>query len=351
MPDVVSALTDNSSGPENGPAPEASANSAPPPDTKLTRITAAAKAELFRHFTTVGYKRNTRMPKNNADKSLDVVIEKFGLKRDQVSRQLRNWKGINFENSQVKMIINPEDIEDSVYQGLSEDSLEAWVTCVLGDIVARRDVDGSIDATNYLHSIHDQNSAQLFAVKFVHKNSLHACNSLLVSYFKKLTSLAGELFPQSASRVGGQELEFLARDRMLKKEIVAKWKGEHHTVDIPLNMNLTADGFASVGLFLCWCIYFLWSRLFVDEQRPQIQIPADTLVVAYSRPVVYYVAGWTLQRASLALTVQENQRDKFKLFAVSQSVTQKIAKEAGLPCSLVELRQKKETLFCKQSIL
>ena len=144
---------------------------------------------------------------------------------------------------------------------------------------------------------------------------------------------------------GDRNLIFLARDRMLKKEIVAKWKGEHHTIDIPLNMNLTADGFASVGLFLCWCIYFLWSRLFVDEQRPQIQIPADTLVVAYSRPVVYYVAGWTLQRASLALTVRENQRDKFKLFAVSQSVTQKIAKEAGLPCSLVELRQKK-TLFC-----
>ena len=121
--------------------------------------------------------------------------------------------------------------------------------------------------------------------------------------------------------MGRNELEFLARDRRLKKEIVGKWKAAYDSIDFPPNKKLTAEAFASVGVFLLWCIYFLWSRLFVDEQRPQIQIPADTLVAAYFRPVVYYVAGWTLQRASLALTVQENQRDKLKLFAMSQSIS------------------------------
>ena len=95
------------------------------------------------------------MPKHNADKGIDSIIEKYELQRDQVSRQLRNWKGINFKNSQVKMIINPDDIEALVYQGLSEDTLDGWINRVLVDIVARRDVDGSHDATNYLHSIYD----------------------------------------------------------------------------------------------------------------------------------------------------------------------------------------------------
>ena len=48
------------------------------------------------------------------------------------------------------MIINSKEAESLVYQILSEDSLEAWITCVLSDVLTRRDVDGSPNATNAL---------------------------------------------------------------------------------------------------------------------------------------------------------------------------------------------------------
>ena len=109
---------------DNHPVVDETGETATAPPPRSNRITAAAKAELHRYFAAAGYKRNTRMPKHNADKGVESIIEKYELQRDQVSRQLRNWKGVNFKNSQVKMIINPDDIEASVYQGLSEDSLD-----------------------------------------------------------------------------------------------------------------------------------------------------------------------------------------------------------------------------------
>ena len=210
-------------------------------------------------------------------------------------------------------------------------------------------MDGSPDATNFLLSVHDRDPAQLAIVKFVHGCPNHVCHQLLVSYFKKLTSLAAEEFPQSASQVGKRELDFLSKNRLVQRGIVAKWNSEYSTVGLNGKPPLTQVSFGRVGLFLCQCIYFLWSRLLVDEQRPPIEIPSNVLVGQFARPLVYYVAGWTLQRASLALTVKESERDVYKMFAVSQKISQKESKTAGLPCALVELRQKKKLYYASEA--
>ena len=51
------------------------------------------------------------MPKVNTDRALDAIIDKYKLKRDQASRQLRTWKAIQYDNAQVKLLIEPEAIE------------------------------------------------------------------------------------------------------------------------------------------------------------------------------------------------------------------------------------------------
>ena len=49
------------------------------------------------------------------------------------------------------------------------------------------------------------------------------------------------------------------------------------------------------------------------EDRRALEIPDGDLVATYSLPVVYFIAGWTLQRPSLALLVGEKDREKVSI--------------------------------------
>ena len=95
------------------------------------------------------------MPGNNTDPGLDAIIERHGLSRDKAARQLRAWKAITFKNSLVKMVINPEEIEAAMYNGMDEGTVEQWMSRLLVDIIGKRDVNGSPDAANFMKAIHD----------------------------------------------------------------------------------------------------------------------------------------------------------------------------------------------------
>ena len=68
-----------------------------------------------------------------------------------------------------------------------------------------------------------------------------------------------------------------------------------------------------------------------------------------SLPVVYYVAGWTLQRASLSKTVASSDRKTNQSFAMLHNIGRVSAKEECLPSSLVEMCQKKCLFFASKS--
>ncbi len=236
--------------------PSASAgasNQGPPaePDTaqKITRISAAAKTALHKYFMENNYKRNDKMPKRNGDKGLDAIINKFSLERSQASRQLRNWKGINFDNSQVKLVIHPEDIEECIYQGLSEDSLESFIDKILKNICDGSEVDGSVDATNFCRSIRKRNPGQLAAVECIVNDPTHECRSILVSFFKRLTDLAGELFPRSASSLPAKELLFNVRIRWLKGDLMKPWKQQYPGIMLPPDTSLNEEALATLAFF------------------------------------------------------------------------------------------------------
>ena len=84
-----------------------------------------------------------------------------------------------------------------------------------------------------------------------------------------------------------------------------------------------------------------------DTKRRSIVIPSlDTnLVAKYSWSVIYYVAGWVLQRTSLALLVSEMERAKYLVFANGCKITKLQAKATKLPYELVEIREKKNLFY------
>ena len=67
-------------------------------------------------------------------------------------------------------------------------------------------------------------------------------------------------------------------------------------------------------------LFVVWSLLLVDNERPEVEIVTSDLIHKCSLPVVYYVAGWTLQRASLSKTVASSDRKTNQSFATLHSI-------------------------------
>jgi hypothetical protein len=63
-------------------------------------------------------------------------------------------------------------------------------------------------------------------------------------------------------------------------------------------------------------------------------------------PVVYYVAGWTLNSASKALTFPNVKRLLHFIFAALHAIDEQSAKAMNLPTSLVERRKRRALVYC-----
>jgi len=83
-------------------------------------ITKAGKDALFAYFNgPPKWTRNTNMPRINTNPDLDAIINEHNLRRNQAAHQLRNWKGVAYENTQVTLVVEPGDIEAAIADSLS----------------------------------------------------------------------------------------------------------------------------------------------------------------------------------------------------------------------------------------
>ena len=130
-----------------------------PPASETTHITKEGKDALHAYFTQSRWPRNHRMPKLNTDGMMDAIINKFSLKCSQASRQLQVWKDKRYCYAQVKIVIDPEDVELSIMEGLSME-LDEYVAEFITTIHEGRVIPGSVDATNYCKSIETLDNAE-----------------------------------------------------------------------------------------------------------------------------------------------------------------------------------------------
>ena len=78
--------------------------------TRATSITKAAYDTLYQSFTAKNWLLNNRLPRGEYSFNLNKIVEKYGLKRSQVTLQLLNYKHTQYGFSQVKLMFNPEQI-------------------------------------------------------------------------------------------------------------------------------------------------------------------------------------------------------------------------------------------------
>lgn len=86
-----------------------------------------------------------------------------------------------------------------------------------------------------------------------------------------------------------------------------------------------------------------------EDDEPPIVFPDGDQVHKYAAIVLYYSASWTLQRASLALTVAIKNRPPFQDFASHHNIARDTAKSLLLPCELVDQRETKSLFRASQS--
>ena len=106
----TSTTTTTSQSPDNN-----SNNKAP-----TRKITEAAKKLIREHFISVNWTRNKGLPKGKGAYAgnLQKIVDQFGLNRDQVRRQLNNYKKAKFVNSTIQLSLDADGIREKINEGI-----------------------------------------------------------------------------------------------------------------------------------------------------------------------------------------------------------------------------------------
>ena len=251
--------------------------------------------------------------------------------------------------SQITLIVAPGDIEAAITDSLSMPFSE-FITKFIGDLLSGGEVvPGSSDLSHFCGMAGTRSPSFKAALAFLRDNPEHGCNKILVMYFKRLSAMAAEIFPKTAAKILDVELSVGVGVERHKEDRIKEWMELHSSIDYGSLTRLADSFFGRLGMYVFNVLFAVWSLLLVDNERPEVEIVTSDLVHKRSLPVLYYVAGWTLQRASLSKTVALSDRQINQSFATLHSIGRESAKEADLPISLVELRQKKCLFFASKS--
>ncbi len=355
-----SAVTGSSEMPTSGAAatPASSAESSSSAATKKKQstkpITKMAKEKLRAYFIRVNWPLNKVLPKGEGFKSgeLGNIVTEFGLLKTQVARQLRNFKDEKYGNSQVKILLGADELEEKMRAGLSMETVE-FVTLTLKR-VHDKDPSSSQDFGNFAKVLDDMPPVAKTLVILWAGNPDNECCTLLTGLVEHWLKNAAEKFPKSAAGLSTAEVGFQKSNMQKKRIFLGEWmqQYEHQCCSsiVREQSSIGRDQFGLLGSFLHNQLFMEWCHSSIDDERPPIAMPDICLVNKWARPVIYYVAGWTLYSASKALTIAEKKRGVYRIFAQAHSQEKDEAKNANLPTSLVEKRKRRSAkIFCTKA--
>ena len=113
-----SSLADTSSS-TSKPTTEANAKK-----KKAPPIAAEAKSLLHSYFTKWNWPLNKNLPRGKYDGELQKIVDKFGLAKTQVSRQLNNYKKERYGHSKIQLTLSSDGIKERLMEGLGMTSVE-----------------------------------------------------------------------------------------------------------------------------------------------------------------------------------------------------------------------------------
>jgi len=144
-----------------------------------------------------------------------------------------------------------------------------------------------------------------------------------------------QTFPSSAAGMSSCERNFIVHKESTQVTFI------HSFMEKFNESGMDRKTYGQLGQFLYYVLFVTWSNLVCGNKKPPVEFPSDCLVGKYAIPVIYYVAGWTLYKASKAATVGEDKRPLFYRFTSAHTVNEIATQHLQLPISLVEKRKTK----------
>ena len=291
-------------------------------------ITAAAKSALRAYFIKVDWSRNQLLPKGNDFTKSEVgsIASEFQLVRDQVVRQLANYKKERFEHTQVTVIMNPSDLGQRMRDSLSMNATE-FISQTLKRICDPK--------PEYGKEFNSHSSAINMLPPVVHTylslladNPENSCSILLSNLVEYWTDEMAMRFPKTAAGIPNAQLEFEKSKESNMHTFIDKFMNEYDSTGL-LEKDIPKLIFGHLGGFLHVAIFMAWWNLVSNYEKPPVRFPTDCIVGKYAKPVIYYVAGWTIFRASKALTIARAKRTIYFDFASTHSVNESAARKRG----------------------
>ncbi len=177
------------------------------PTDKLSvggNITKAATSLLCTHFMSVNWPLNKLLPRGEAfsDGQLGDIVREFHLTRDQVSRQLQNYKKEKYQHTQINIILGSSDLVQRMHDSLSMSTLE-FMTETLKQNINPQPVYRA-DFNNYSSSINEFPPAYLRLLVISPENG---CVGFLVSLIDFWIDAMAEMFPQTSAGIPNAQLE------------------------------------------------------------------------------------------------------------------------------------------------
>lgn len=332
-------------GGEDGEGCHPPAEQPAPNKEQRTIITNDAKLSLRAYFIDENWPLNRNLPLGAAFNTgaLADIMNKFGLNRAQVARQLNNYKKTKYQHTQLNIIMGSSDLENMLRDGLTMSTSE-FVARTLNRMCNPQPADGK-DFNNILMALNNYPPEARVYLSLIAGSPENSCFGLLVGLVEYWTIAMAENLPKTAGGLPNAELEFVKRREGNMCTFLHAFKKEYDSSG--LADVLSEEKFGNLGRFVHVLLFMTWLAKVCDYEKPPIEVPVDCLVGKYAQPVIYYVAGWTLFRATKALTVAENKKPMHRRFADAHSmISGDDAKSAGLPTSLVDRRKRGNQIYC-----
>ena len=288
---------------------------------------------------------NAQLPRGDLFRkgALGTIATELGLSREQVRTQLVNFKEAKYGNSQVSLLLNAEEPEEKMRLSLSVETVE-FVTSVL-ERIHTNCITSSREFNNFTAVLDAFPSDARIYVKLLSVSPKNPGVLLLRNVVEKFIVSAAEKFPKKAAGLSSAEVEFQREIIVNKTHFVGSWLNLHESSGTSVSRKL----FGRLGQFFHMVMYHEWTHAAIDSERPSVEIPGSVAVNRHARPVIYYVAGWTLFSASRALTVAGKERGKYFLFVQAHSIGKLAAQVANLPISIIEKRKRKSAkVYCSE---
>ena len=231
--------------------------------TKRTPISAIAKKELRDYFTATNWPLNKFLPRgkeSNLDLNLQSILNKHGLDKSQLARQLRGFKAEKYGNSQITIIINADELEEKMRLSLSMTTID-FVTSVLDRILAIRGQPSSTpDFEIFCKNLDAFPQHARTITSHISQSPTNECTILLSGLVDYWFSCAADKFPKTAMGLPDAEIRFQKALKEYKRTIfIPQWMEQWEAVCVSKEMEKSM--FGRLGEFLNNTLFMEWSHL------------------------------------------------------------------------------------------